>query len=90
MNNFIIELGALVRTLKQTVKSQKEDIACLRFDHQLEQREMRKDFRIAVETKQKYNKKLQENMTDQMEMTCEMLDEVKVAKQAARLMSKKA
>jgi hypothetical protein len=90
LNNFIIELGALVRTLKQTVKSQKEDIACLRFDHQLEQREMRKDFRIAVETKQKYNKKLQENMTDQMEMTCEMLDEVKVAKQAARLMSKKA
>ena len=90
MNNFIIELGALVRTLKQTVKSQKEDIACLRFDNQLEQREMRKDFRIAVETKQKYNKKLQENMTDQMEMTCEMLDEVKVAKQAARLMSKKA
>ncbi len=53
-------------------------------------KEMRKDFQNAVGTKQKYIKKLQEDMTDQTEMTCEMLDKVKVAKQAARLMSKKA
>jgi hypothetical protein len=50
---------------------------------------MRKDFQIAVGTKQKYIKNLQENMTDQTEMTC-VLNEVKVAKQAAMLMSKKA
>jgi hypothetical protein len=51
---------------------------------------MRKEFNTTVIMKQKSIKEMNKTMIDQRKMTCEMLDEVNVAKKVARIMSKKA
>ena len=63
---------------------------CMRFDHQLEQRHMRKVFHNIVDEKQATIKIMHNTLVDQREMTYEMLDEVSEANQTARLMTKRA
>ena len=48
LKNIIIDLAKLVATLKQTVQSQKEEIACLRFNHWLKMRDIRRNFNSTV------------------------------------------
>ena len=48
LKNIIIDLEKLVATLKQTVQSQKEEIACLRFNHWLKMRDIRRNFNSTV------------------------------------------
>ena len=76
--------------MKDIRRSNKEEIDCLRFNHGLEMRDTRKNFNTTVIMKQKSIKEMTQTIIDQREMTCEMLDEVNMAKNTARIMSKKA
>ena len=68
----------------------KEEIDRLRFNHRVEMRDFRKNFNTTVIMKQKSIKEMTQTIIDQREMTCEMLDEVNMAKNTARIMSKTA
>jgi hypothetical protein len=65
------------QALKQSLKSQAEDIDCMRFDHRLNQRDLRKKFNSLVDAKKNTIKTVYATLVDQQEMTYEMLDEVK-------------
>ena len=64
LKSFILDLEKLVTTLKQTVQSQKEEIDCLSFDHWLETRDIRKDFKTTVIMKQNSIKEMTKTMID--------------------------
>ena len=76
--------------MKDIRRSNKEEIDCLRFNHGLEMRDTRKNFNTTVIMKQKSIKEMTQTIIDQREITCEMLDEVNMAKNTARIMSKTA
>ncbi len=86
----ISKLEEQVQALKQSLKSQAEDIDCMRFDHCLDQRELRKKFNSLVDAKKNTIKMLNATLVDQQEMTYKMLDEVKEHNTKARNMKKAA
>jgi hypothetical protein len=82
LNNVIIRFKESVTPLKESERGLKEDMECMGFDHQMEQRDKRRTLKNVVCTKQSVIKEMHKVIIDQREMTYEMLDEVIDTKKA--------
>lgn len=84
------KLKGAVQSLMKSMKDQKEDMECMKLDHRLDQRQLRKTLGSVVDSKHDMIKSLRTTLVDQGEMSCKMFDEVNVHKKTKLLMKKKA
>ena len=84
------KLKEVVQSLKKSMKDQKEDMECMKLDHQLDQRQLRKTLGSMVDSKHDMINSLHATLVDQGEMSFKMFYEVNVHKKTTLIMKKKA